>query len=545
MNSGFGVSSADPGDSHVSDINFGASEASESERIFVDAKPPSRDGSSGNSSIHSAEDQNRIDDRTVAEILERARKIEARVPERFGKYRVCRQIGIGQFGLVYEAIDEQLNRRVAIKAARDETCASEHLLERFTREALMGSRLDHPGIVPIYEINFDETGRLYIAMAYCESQTLDLWMESCRPILTHGLAVRLVMQILDAIDHGHQRGVIHRDIKPANIGVTDAHGQSSGLGIPTLRVLDFGLSCPLDSRERQTHSEAILGTPLYMAPEQAFSSNVTHHADLYSVGVVLYELLTGKVPFECDDRLEILERLRNEAPRSPESFDPTISSDLSAVVLKAMAKRPHQRYATAREFSEDLQRWLERKPTKARPRSLLTKLGSWADDSHRIGEAGIAMMALHLVQLIWATFGLIGSRTKHLTFSDVGFWTVVWYVMIAWLPLHCFFIALGWQMLRGRVSKFLMQLGLAFAVAATIYYSAHAFEILSPIVPWFGANPTAAFLLFSGFAVMSACDVSLLVLALVSLQTKMIDDAQRASLPQTREDIAVGEALAN
>jgi len=259
-----------------------------------------------------------------------------------GRYRILRKLGSGGMANVYLAEDEDLGRRVAIKILNDRYANDELFIERFRREAKSAAALSHPNIVSIYDRGQAE-GTYYIAMEVIEGRSLKELILTRGP-LPIGQAIAYTLEILDALRFAHRHGIIHRDVKPHNILI----------GGERLKVTDFGIARA--GASQMTEAGSIMGTAQYLSPEQARGAPVTASSDLYSVGIVLYEMLTGKVPFSGDSAIEIAMKHLNELPKPPSKIRPEIPEDLDHVVLRALAKAPEDRYQTAEEFAEDLHR---------------------------------------------------------------------------------------------------------------------------------------------------------------------------------------------
>jgi beta-lactam-binding protein with PASTA domain/tRNA A-37 threonylcarbamoyl transferase component Bud32 len=258
-----------------------------------------------------------------------------------GRYRIVRKLGSGGMANVYLAEDEDLGRRVAIKILNDRYANDELFIERFRREAKSAAALSHPNIVSVYDRGEAE-GTYYIAMEVIEGRSLKELIMTRGP-LPIPQALAYSHEILEALRFAHRHGIIHRDIKPHNILIGER-----------LKVTDFGIARA--GASQMTEAGSIMGTAQYLSPEQARGAPVTASSDLYSVGIVLYEMLTGKVPFTGDSAIEIAMKHLNEAPKPPSKIRPEIPDDLDQVVLRALAKNPEDRYQTAEEFSEDLHR---------------------------------------------------------------------------------------------------------------------------------------------------------------------------------------------
>ncbi|MFN3487128.1 MAG: protein kinase domain-containing protein, partial [Planctomycetota bacterium] len=318
------------------------------------------------------------------------------VPKTLGKYRILGPLGQGGMGEVYKAYQADLGRTVAIKTLLAGEHASPDSLERFLREARVAAKLVHPNIVQIYDIGAE--GRLrYLVMEYVEGRTLkDLLAERGR--LDVPSALRIARSVVRALQFAHERGIIHRDIKPANI-LLDRQGR--------VRILDFGLAKSLTEGGGLTAGGAMIGTPCYMSPEQAFAApeEVDARADLYSLGAVLYEMLTGRPPFEGATVLAILRKIEAEEPAPP-----GLSPSIDALVLKALAKDPARRFQSAAEMGEALRTCLAAAgdggpatarlaPEEARPATVTLRFPRRA---LRASAAGLALLAVGVA--VWAAW---------------------------------------------------------------------------------------------------------------------------------------------
>src|SRR5256714_876636 len=260
-----------------------------------------------------------------------------------GRYRILRKLGTGGMANVYLAEDQELGRRVAIKILDERHAGDEQFIERFRREAKNAAGLSHPNIVSIYDRGEAE-GTYYISMEYLEGRSLK------ELILARGpapipVAIDYARQILAALRVAHRQGLVHRDIKPHNV-LVDGEGR--------LKVTDFGIARAGPSQ--MTEEGSIIGTAQYLSPEQAQGAPVTPASDLYSVGIVLYELLTGSVPFTGETPVELAMKHLSKVPEAPSHLRPEIPRDLDFVVMRALAKSPEERYASAEEMDADLAR---------------------------------------------------------------------------------------------------------------------------------------------------------------------------------------------
>jgi tetratricopeptide (TPR) repeat protein/tRNA A-37 threonylcarbamoyl transferase component Bud32 len=285
---------------------------------------------------------------------------------RLGRFVVLETLGQGTFGTVYKARDSQLDRVVAVKVPRAGNLAGQGDLDRFLREARSVAQLRHPGIVSVHEVG-QLDGLPYLVSDFVPGITLADRLSSARPTVRE--SARLVAQVAEALHYAHEQGVIHRDVKPSNIMLGDNR---------TAYVMDFGLAKRDAGETTMTLDGQLLGTPAYMSPEQARGQahRVDGRSDIYSLGVILYELLTGELPFRGNTRM-LLHQVLHEEPRSPRRLNDRIPRDLETICLKAMAKEPGQRYQTAGALAEDLHRFLNGEPIQARPVGKVQRLWRW------------------------------------------------------------------------------------------------------------------------------------------------------------------------
>ncbi len=307
-----------------------------------------------------------------------------------GDYELLSEIARGGMGVVYRARQKSLNRLAAVKLILVGQWASPAQVQRFKGEAAAAAKLDHPNIVPIYEIG-EANGQHFFSMKLVDGGNL------AQSISGSGIdttdfrrAARLLATVARAVHYAHQRGILHRDLKPTNI-LVDTHGEP--------HLTDFGLAKAFEQDSGTTVSAALLGTPAYMAPEQAAGkgAQITTAADLYSLGAILYQLLTGKPPFTGDSAMEVLQAARDREPELPRRRNPAVPRDLELICLKCLNKEASRRYGSAEALAEDLDRWLGGEPIQARPVSPAERLVLWAKRKPVI--AGLSAAVIVLVSL--------------------------------------------------------------------------------------------------------------------------------------------------
>jgi hypothetical protein len=288
--------------------------------------------------------------------------------ERVGRYQIIRRLGRGGMGTVYLAHDPQLDRRVALKIPHFTAEDDPQMLERFYREARIAATLRHPNLCPVYDVG-ESCGFPYLTMAYIEGQPLSVRLQA-GPSLSPPQAAALVIQLARALEVAHQKGIIHRDLKPANVLLGPD-------GEPV--VTDFGLARRSDKGDaRLTRSGALLGTPAYMSPEQVGPdpAAVGPASDVYSLGVMLYEMLTGKLPF-TGTIAEILHQIQYQESPRPSALRPDLDAQLEGIVIRAMAKKLEARYRTMGEFAGALDDYLRQEESRTRPVNRLTSDATW------------------------------------------------------------------------------------------------------------------------------------------------------------------------
>jgi serine/threonine-protein kinase len=302
----------------------------------------------------------------------------------FGDYELLEQIGRGGQGVVFRARQKSLNRTVALKIIGLGQWATKAHLKRFRLEAEAAARLEHPGIVPIHEVG-ERDGSCYFSMKFVEGGQLDEVAK--REPMAIRPAVELIAKVARTVHYAHEHGILHRDIKPGNI-LLDAKGEP--------HLTDFGLARLVESESSVTHTLDVLGTPSYMAPEQAVGNNahITSATDVYGLGAVLYQLLTGQPPFAGGTTYETIKLLLDTEPRQPRLLNPKIDRDLSTICLKCLEKDPKRRYSSALALAEDLEHWLRHEPILARRTGILVRGKKWVRRNPTSAVLAVALVAL-------------------------------------------------------------------------------------------------------------------------------------------------------
>jgi serine/threonine-protein kinase len=347
-------------------------------------------------------------DTPVPAVPETADRAPAAPLPTLGDYELLAVIGRGGMGAVFEARQKSLNRTVALKMIRTDPAAFPAEGRRFRNEAEMAAGLDHPNIVPVYEVA-EHAGQLYFSMKRIEGGSLAVQLDHFAA--DPKSAARLMAQVARAVHHAHQRGILHRDLKPANI-LLDAQGQP--------HVTDFGLAKRIEVDSSLTQSGMLVGTPSYMAPEQALGKKgaVTTATDVYGLGAVLYALLTGRPPLQGETILETLEKVKGQEPEPASKSNPRVDRDLETVCLKCLDKDPHQRYGSAEGLAEDLERWLKGEPIRARPLRLVARVWRWCRRYPVVASLTAAAAVLLVTVVAGLAGGLIVLSAKEKELQD-------------------------------------------------------------------------------------------------------------------------------
>ncbi len=313
---------------------------------------------------------------------------KASLPRDFGPYELLEEVARGGMGIVYRARQTQINRVVALKVMVAGQFAAPDFVKRFRTEAEAVASLDHPNIVPIYEVG-EHGGQPFFSMKFVEGGTLAQEISKLKVRSSNLQAVELLVKLARAVHYAHQRGILHRDIKPGNV-LLDAQGEP--------HLTDFGLAKLVEKDSTLTHTMAMLGTPSYMSPEQARgeAKHLTTAVDVYGLGAVFYELLTGQPPFAGGTTMETVRQVLDKEPRRPSAISEGIDRDLETICLKCLEKDPARRYSSAEALADDLERWQRHEPILARPQSALYVLRKLMR-RHKGGVAAIAIIAALLI----------------------------------------------------------------------------------------------------------------------------------------------------
>lgn len=334
-----------PGDNPIPNPESKDSSPNQGDRSAVQnqpEKPTSEPGVTGIQTRTAADETNHF---TQAENSSASAAISGRT---LGEYELLEEIGRGGMGVVYKARQKRLNRLVAVKLIRSGELATEREVKRFKFEAESAAKLDHSGIVPVHDFS-QHQGHWYLAMGLVTGKSLDARLNG-RPLPSRD-AAQLALAVAEAVEHAHQAGIVHRDIKPSNILIDES-------GRP--KITDFGLAKQLDGEASLTASGQILGTPNYMSPEQANgqAAQVGPRSDVYSLGAVLYTMLTGAPPFRHANPLDVLLMVRDQPPAPPRNLNSNVDRDVEAICLKCLEKDPSARYGSMRELANDMRRYL-------------------------------------------------------------------------------------------------------------------------------------------------------------------------------------------
>jgi serine/threonine protein kinase len=325
---------------------------------------------------------------------------QGRMTTKIGHFELIQQLGSGGCGTVWKANDLELKRTVAIKIPRKRSIGSDGE-EEFLREARAVAQLNHSGIVTIHEVGRDDD-RLYIVSDYIKGVDLSEWLTAKK--MSTKEAATLCIAVAHALHHAHEKGIVHRDLKPANI-MLDLEN--------TPLVMDFGLAKRDIGEVTMTMDGRILGTPAYMPPEQARGEGhqVDRRADIYSLGVILYELATGERPFRGAAKM-LMQQVVNDEPTAPRKLVGSIERDMETIILKCLQKDPAGRYNTANDLAADLNAWLSHQPIKARPVGMVGQLRRWRKRNKVVANLTLAFFVMLIIMLVFASSFAIQANRK-------------------------------------------------------------------------------------------------------------------------------------
>lgn len=334
----------------------------------------------------------------------------------YGNYRVVRSLASGAMGQISVVRDENLNREVALKELFESAADREELVQRFFDEAEITARLEHPGIVPVHTCGTDTKGRPYYTMKLVQGKTFQEAIQQCHALPAKSEAkaaafrdlIRRFASVCQTMGFAHDKGIIHRDLKPANIMLGE-HGETL--------VMDWGLAKPfaeggdskvgdiaaekLHNRPDITEAGKAIGTPYYMSPEQALGDPLLMgpQSDIYSLGVILYQILTGQLPYNGETSLEVIKKILRETPQNPSEAVKGVSKDLEAICLTAMAREPSRRYRTAAKIYQDLLNWLDDLPVSVRKETHRERIWRWIRKNTALATTLLSAMFVLLVML--------------------------------------------------------------------------------------------------------------------------------------------------
>jgi hypothetical protein len=332
-----------------------------------------------------------------------------KLAKRLGRFELLERLGAGGFGVVYRAFDLELDRAVALKVPHSGLLDEPGFWERFHREARHVAQLRHPGIVSVYEVGTAEDTPFLVAELIDGKSLGELLKEH---EFLPDEAAHLCGQIANALHCAHEAGIVHRDVKPGNVMIDrEGNPHLMDFGLAKRELVDATISVP----------GQVLGTPAYMSPEQAAGDvqQVDCQSDIYSLGLLLYELLTGERPFRGTPAMLVQQALHDDPP-PPRALNDRVPRDLELICLKAMSKQPEDRYPSARELADDLQRFLRREPVKAHPAGPLKRIALWCRHRNRILGASTVAMAMFVMLALWEGVSLVFLAMGVLQVEDPG-----------------------------------------------------------------------------------------------------------------------------
>ena len=367
----------------------------------------------------------------------------------FGRYQLAERLGAGGFGIVYRARDPLMRRDVAIKIPRTSLMDEPSDRTRFERETTALSQLNHPNIVTAYHAE-QVDGYFCLISEYLTGGNLEAWLGEQGNQLSSDGAVAIALQLCDALNHAHDLGVVHCDIKPSNIIVCNKSDKD-----PLVKLTDFGLARIIKDGSAATSTGLAIGTLQYMSPEQLMRNNkVEVTTDIYSLGIVLYRLLAGELPFDSENEIALISQIIERQPLALQSKQFKVPSNLAAIVSKCLMKQPEDRYQSISELRSDLKRFSKREPVSAKPLGIAGRVSHWLKSKHRIREAGIYALSLHLVLSTWATFSIpvyhVTGLLKHIGIDRMPDYLLTVIMLLTMMSIPNIWAALNAIQLRRR-----------------------------------------------------------------------------------------------
>jgi len=440
--------------------------------------------------------------------------------DRVAHYDLERVLGSGAFGVVYLAHDTQLNRQVALKLPRPEVLVDPDKRLRFASEATSAARLDHPGIVPVYAAELAGPAP-HIVSAYCDGPDLAEWIELNGKAARWEDAAHLVASIAEAVHHAHKCGVYHRDLKPANILLVQRSSEIPATKLSDYQplVTDFGLSKLADACLTDTRSSLLVGSPLYMAPEQIDRQATAGHeaaADIYSLGVILFELLTGSTPIAGESYVEVLDGIRSQPAMRLRELQPDLPRDLEHICRRCLEKNPAARYPSPAALADDLRTITANGQIAGESLGWAARLSYWCTRPARIDDAGwFAVWA----QGIWLAWVLLTGGLGHL-FTPVPY--IVYrdlYVelLMVVLAVHLPVVVAGWFTVKGRRWAAWAGLGLSlFQIPGMVISIVNGPLIFAKLYE--GSNQYYAFLIYVMLLICFSIHASLFACAVAAMR---------------------------
>lgn len=333
-------------------------------------------------------------------------------PRFIGQFELQETIGIGGFGIVYKANDTVLNRTVAVKIPKDEP--DEESRAAFLMEARAAARLDHSGIVRVYDAG-EIDGQCFQVSSYCSGGNLSALIASGVSYSWQAIA-KMAEQLANAMQHAHERGVVHRDLKPANIVLAAPVSGDGNDEVPELCITDFGLARLVEIQQERSESSQLVGTPCYMSPEQLGSARELNSAlsDLYSLGVILYELLTGQKPYQAKSFVEVVDQIRDCYPEPPSAVREGVPAELEIIALKCMSEDPADRYSDCGQLASELQRFANGEPIHSYRPTASDRIIRWLKSPRRMVETGSLSILVGIATPLWIAMILIAVVVENL-----------------------------------------------------------------------------------------------------------------------------------